>query len=80
MRYKEDSISFGRYLAKRSAALKNSKYKVKSFLPQIPLNTLPEDIVPYLVDKYRISEEGSRLLIKDYFWCNQDDDEMFYEL
>ena len=41
MRYRQDSVTFGKYLCRRAKALRLCKYKVKKYLPTFPINTLP---------------------------------------
>jgi hypothetical protein len=48
-RYNEDSVSFGKYLSRRASSVRNCKYKTKNFLPRLPINLLPSQIVPMLV-------------------------------
>ena len=36
-RYRSDSVGFGRYIVRRAASLKNCKYKVKNFVPRLPI-------------------------------------------
>jgi hypothetical protein len=37
-RYQEDGAGFGKYMARRAASIKSSKFKVRNFLPKLPLS------------------------------------------
>lgn len=63
-------------MSRRAASLVNCKYKVKNFMPKIPLLMHPNEVCPLLMDKYRISEEGAKLLLRDYMWIYQNETEV----
>jgi hypothetical protein len=73
MRYRDDSVAFGKYITRRAASLKSSKYKVKNFIPRLPITMEVSEIIPLLMDKYRISADGAKLLLEDYLWVYQDE-------
>jgi hypothetical protein len=50
-------------MARRAASIKNSKFKVKNFLPKLPLSMEIKEIIMLLMDKYRISGDGAQVLL-----------------
>lgn len=60
-------------MGKRAASLRSCRYKVKNFLPRLPLEMAVGDVVALLVDKYRVSADGARLLVEDFMWVYQEE-------